>query len=394
MVGFDEALLRIMKIATPLGAHTVKLGEAEGCVLAADITARHTSPERPVSAMDGYAVCDADLQGERPTLSVHGESSAGDRDIRQLRPGTACRIFTGAPVPQGATRVVVQEKVARTGNGIAIAKPLDSALHIRASGSDFRAGDVLVQAGQRLHWRAMTVAAASDRDAVRVFRRPDIAILATGSELAPPGQAWSKAGSIPESVSHGIASLGRMHGARIVGSYWVQDDPAAAAATAGAALERADVLVVTGGASVGDKDYARRIFQSPLDYIFPCVAMKPGKPVWLARHGQKYVLGLPGNPSAALVTARLFLSPLLAGLGGGDAGTCVQFSSWRLSGPLPAGGERDCFVRARMDGTMAAPLRLQDSSSQSSLIDADLLIRIRPGAPPCVAGDACEALSF
>ncbi|MBU4568387.1 MAG: molybdopterin molybdotransferase MoeA [Alphaproteobacteria bacterium] len=394
MISFDDAFQRVVEIAVPLGTQCVPLGEGAGRILAEPVIARLSMPRCDVSAMDGYAVRSADLGAVPFSLPVRGETAAGSPPGAEFAPGTAVRIFTGAPVPVGADRVIVQENVEREGELARIVRPPGAARHIREAGSDFREGDILVPAGRQLDWRTLTVAAAAAQSPLKVYLRPRGAILATGDELAVPGEASGIPGAIPESISPAIAAFVRSAGGQLISREMYPDDPAQLRLAAAAALAGADLLILIGGASVGDRDHSRSLFAGPPDYIFPKVAIKPGKPVWLARIGGKLVLGLPGNPTSALVTARLFLAPLLAGLGGRDAAATVVFESWALAAALPAAGDRETFVRARIRDNRAMPLIHQDSSGQASLLEADLLLRQPPGNSDFQPGETIQGLLF
>jgi molybdopterin molybdotransferase len=250
-------------------------------------------------------------------------------------------------VPEGADRVIIQEQV-RVEDGAAVFDtPASGGRHIRAAGSDFESGETLLEAGRCLDFRAMVALAAADRDRVRVYRRPRVAILSTGDELVEPGRALEVPGAIAESVSFGVAGLVRAWGGDVVRRARLADVPEALEAAAEAALAVADVVVVTGGASVGERDYARSMFASSgLEEVFTKVAIKPGKPVWVARAGGRFVVGLPGNPTSALVTARLFLAPLLAGLAGRNPDEALAWREAVLEAPLGAVGPRETLERA------------------------------------------------
>ncbi|MEA3062879.1 MAG: molybdopterin molybdotransferase [Sphingomonadales bacterium] len=390
MIAFDEAIRRLTEAARPLGRESVPLRAAVGRVLAAPVAAMVDSPPANSSAMDGYAVRDADLPGR---LRLIGESFAGHGFDERLEPGTCVRIFTGAPVPGGTDRVVVQEVAVREGDCVTIAELPGRARYIRPRGSDFRAGDMLLEEGRRLDSRALVAAAAADVAEVETWRPPAVLVLATGEELVPPGEARGRPGAIPDSLSAGVSALAETWGGRILGSRLLADDLAGLERAAGEAIEQADLVVVTGGASVGEKDYAQPMFaRHGLDLIFSKVAMKPGKPVWLGRAGTTLVLGLPGNPTSAMVTARLLLAPLVAGLA-----ARAEALAWRplpLAAPLPACGDRETFHRARLTDAGAVPLANQDSGAQKALAQADLLLRSRPHDPPRQAGEEIDALDF
>lgn len=394
MIGFDEALERLAATVGPTRQERVRLAEAHGRVLAAPVIARLDSPASDTSAMDGYAVREADF-ALPARLRVIGESFAGHGFDGAVSAGECVRIFTGAPLPRGADRVIIQEIVRRDGDAAVFDHALGGGRHVRPQGSDFRRGDELLPAGRRLDPRAMVAAAGADVAEVEVWARPTVIVLGTGDELAEPGRAAERPGMIPESVSFGVAGMARVFGAEVVDRLRLPDDPGVLQSAAAAALDRADLVVVTGGASVGEKDYARAMFtRSGLELIFSKVAIKPGKPVWLGRAQGRLVLGLPGNPTSAMVTARLFLAPLLAGLAGEPPGAALRWRPAPLAGALPACGERETFHRAVWrDGGVEA-ISNQDSSAQKALAAAELLIRRRAGAPAALAGETIEALAF
>ena len=388
MISFDEALALVAGAAKPLDAETVELTEAHGRTLAAPVVAQVDSPPRNVSAMDGYAVREADLPGSLP---VAGTAYPGDPLLR-LAPGSCIRIFTGGPVPEGADRVVIQEEVTRDGDTASFGQP-GGGRHIRSCGADFRSGAVLLEAGRRLDPRALVAAAGADLGEVDVWRKPRLAVFGTGDELAEPGTARDKPGAIPESLLLGVAALAEEAGGMIVMSRRLKDNLRELEQMAGWALERADLVVVTGGASVGEKDFAKAMFApAGLELIFSKVAIKPGKPVWLGRAGGRLVMGLPGNPSSAMVTARLLLAPLIARLGGREPG--LRWRQARLAAPLEACGDRETFVRGLWDGEAVRPADYQDSGAQKTLADADLLIRRRIAAPAAEAGETVEIIDF
>jgi molybdopterin molybdotransferase len=389
VISFDEALALIAGAARPLGTEPVPLGEAKGRVLAGPVTALVDSPPWDVSSMDGYAVRDADLPGR---LAVGGESRPGPSGPPQLRAGRCVRIFTGAPVPDGADRVVIQEEVRREGDS-AIFGAAGAARYIRALGSDFRAGDRLLEPGRPIDARALVAIAAAGRDAVEVHRRPALALFATGDELVEPGAARER-GAIPDSASPGVMALAQDWGAECIGR-WRLRDALPMPEFALSAARAADLVVVTGGASVGEWDFAKAMFDDQgLELIFSTVAIRPGKPAWFGRAGGRLVLGLPGNPTSAMVTARLFLAPLLAGLVGRDPAAALAWFEGPLAAPLGPCGERETFVRARWRDGAAEPLGNQESHAQHALAEADVLIRRRPGAPAAAAGEAAALLCF
>jgi molybdopterin molybdotransferase len=395
MIDFDEALALASAAAKLLGKETVPLGEAAGRVLASPVVARIGSPRSDVSAMDGYAVREADVASLPARLRVVGQSFAGRGFTREILAGECVRIFTGAPVPSGADRVVMQENVRREGDTATFETALGPALHIRPAGGDFRTGDVLLESGRLLDPRAIVAAAAADVAEVDVARQPRVHILGTGDELAQPGTAGSNADSIPESVSFGIAALVTEWGGKVTARKRLRDNLAQLEQAAAEALGQSDIVVVTGGASVGEKDFAKAMFEpAGLELIFSKVAIKPGKPVWLGRAGERLVLGLPGNPTSALVTGRLFLAPLLAAMGGRSIGEALSWRTAPLANPLGECGSRETFHRGRWAGETVEPLPFQDSSAQKALAQADVLIRQRASTPAMAAGERVQVLGF
>jgi len=395
VISLDEALSRMLAEAGPLGVETIALALACDRILAVPLTARGAAPRTAISAMDGYAVFDADLAQTPVRLKVADQIFAGAAGPAPLERGTCARIFTGAPVPPGADRVVIQENVRVDGEMAVFDLPPGGGRHIRLPGSDFQAGATLLGQGRRLGAREMVAAAAADHGEVQVYRRPRVAILGTGDELVEPGRALETPGAIPESVSFGVMGLVRSWGGEVVTRHRLPDTPEALEAAAQAALAEADVVVVTGGASVGERDFAKSMFApSGLDMIFSKVAIKPGKPVWMARGGGRRVVGLPGNPTSAMVTARLFLAPLVAGLAGRDPMEALAWREAVLHTPLASVGNRETLERGRLRRNHVVALDNQDSGAQRALAEADVLIRRPASAPEAPAGAAVPILDF
>jgi molybdopterin molybdotransferase len=393
VIGFDEAVVRVAAAAHPVGRERVPLDEAHGRVLAQEVRARVDGPRADVSAMDGYAVRDADLHVLPARLRVAGESFPGRGFGGAVGAGECVRIFTGGAVPAGADRVVIQEEVTREGDNACFAASPGEARWIRRRGLDFAAGDLLLAPGRRLDSRALVAAAGADHGEVEVFARPRVVLLATGDELVPPGKAAASAEAVPESASAGVAALIADWGGAVIARRRLPDDLKTLRRAAGEALEGVDLVVVTGGASVGERDFAKAMFAG-LELVFDKVAMKPGKPVWLGRAGGTLALGLRGNPTSALVTARLLLAPLLLGLSGGAPAEALRWRRAPLAVGLGPCVGREEFVRADHDGEAARPFSNQDSSAQKTLADAALLIRRRPGAPAAAVGEMVEILEF
>lgn len=395
MISFDEAVALIASTAIPLGSESVRLEEAPGRVLASAVIARIDSPRSDVSEMDGYAVRDSDLRSLPAKLRIVGESFAGRGFNGEFGAGESVRIFTGAPVPSGADRVVIQENVRREGDFAIFEIEAADGRNIRLAGGDFGAGDVLLEAGTRLDPRALVAAAGADLADLQVSRRPRVHILGTGDELAEPGSASASADRIPESVSFGIAALVAQWGGIVSARRRLRDDVPELEAAAAQAARDSDLVVVTGGASVGERDFAKTMFEPlGLQLQFSKVAMKPGKPVWLGRVGPALVMGLPGNPTSALVTARLLLAPVISAMIGLPVEKALQWRPARLATALRECGSRETFHRARWNGDMVEVLSNQDSSAQKALAQADVLVRQQAIGPAVGAGDEVDVLDF
>jgi len=396
MISFDEAFERVCSAAVPLGSETVKLSAAHGRILAAPVIAAVISPPCDMSAMDGYAVREADLSALPVSLHVSTEVFAGVTEPGEIAEGECARIFTGAPIPAGADRVIVQEVVEREGDQALFSQPLVASSHIRKCGNDFAAGDTLLQAGRKLDFRALVAAAGGDVADLACWRRPRIAVIASGDELVEPGTARTTAGTIPESVAPGVVALVHDCGGEVVAQSRLPDDLEQMEKAAGEALASVDLVVITGGASVGERDFAKQMFEpAGLELIFSKVAMKPGKPVWLGRASGKLVMGLPGNPTSAMATGRLLLAPLIKGLCGGEPRSGLDWRNVEVAARLPAVGDRETFVRAAIDQQgRAVPLGNQNSSAQHALADADLLIRRPADADAVEAGAGVAVINF
>ncbi|MEO6361102.1 MAG: molybdopterin molybdotransferase MoeA [Sphingomicrobium sp.] len=395
MINFDEAVALIRGVAVPVGRESIALEVAAGRVLATPVIARIDSPRNDVSAMDGYAVRSAELGSGPVSLKIVGGSLPGEGWAGKLGSGECARIFTGAPVPNGADRVIVQEIVRREGDMANFDATATGSTNIRRRGGDFAIGEELLPAGRRLDPRALVAAAAADVDRLDLFRRPRVQIISTGDELVEPGTAAIQDNAIPESASFGVAALAEDWGARVEGRLRLSDDLAQLKSAAERALANADLVIVTGGASVGERDFAKSMFDDAgLKLIFSKVDIKPGKPVWLGRVGDTIVIGLPGNPTSALVTARLFLAPVLAGITGRTIEDALQWRRLPLATPLPACGQRETFHRARSVSGAAEILSFQDSSAQKVLAEADLLVRQPANTQALEVGSIADVLDF
>lgn len=377
-----DAQTRLLDLAHPLGPEAVPAELTVGRYLADEVCARRTQPAADLSAMDGYAV-----SGAGP-WRVIGESAAGRPFTGTLAAGQALRISTGALMPKGGEAVLLQEEAVRADNALS-ARPgcAPSPRHVRRQGFDFTAGDGLLPQGERIGpaQLALALAAGHAGQALAVGRQPRVAVIDSGDELAVSADRWDDH-RLPASNGAMIAAMAAPLAAGVERLGPVPDRMDALSAAL-ARAERADVVVTTGGASVGDHDLVRPAFEAWGATIeFWRVAMKPGKPILLARRGEQWILGLPGNPVSSYVTAFLFLLPLLRRLGG--ARNCLPRSAnAKLSGTLPPGGPRLELIRARLSGGTVAPLGEQDSSALRALAAANALIERPIGAPAADDGD-------
>ncbi len=389
----NAARCAMLSAVAPLGSEVLALDDAFGRVLAQDVFARRDQPPYAASSMDGYAVRAADTP---TTLQVIGESAAGRGFEGCTKAGAAIRISTGAPLPDGLDVVVPQEDAVREGDSVTV-PAVRTGQHVRLRGGDFTAGALLLSAGRKLDGVALALAAASGSASVAVARRPCLAILCSGDELVEPGGAPGPY-QIFDSATHGIAALIRHWGGIPRRLVLARDSSESIAAAAEDALRGSDLLVVLGGASVGDHDLARAALQRlGLAFAVENIAVRPGKPTWFGVTPQGPVLGLPGNPASALVCARIFLQPLIEAMLGRDPLACVGFHLARLSHPLPANGPREQYLRAHVgvddEGRLSVrAFENQDSSLLSVFADANVLVRLAPNAAALEAGALVDVL--
>jgi molybdopterin molybdotransferase len=390
-----EARAAMLALVRPLAMETVPLPAALGRVLAQNIIASRDQPPFAASAMDGYAVRSVDTPGR---LRLIGESAAGRGFEGRCETGTAVRISTGAAMPEGADTVVIQEDVRRDGDSITVAAVAVNR-NIRARACDFSAGALLLSAGRRLDGVALSLVAASGGAQVPVVRAPRVAILSSGDELAAPGSEPSRY-QIFDSGTYGIAGLIQSWGGIPNRQPVEKDDADAIARAAEEGLRGSDLLVVIGGASVGDHDHARpALMRLGLKLAVEKITVRPGKPTWFGVAGQGLVLGLPGNPASALACAQLFLRPVMEAMLGRDPYQCVITSRARLTQGLPANGPREHYLRAllEVDGDGQQIVRAfehQDSSLISIFAAANALIRLSADAPAMAAGTMVDVLEL
>lgn len=393
-----EALQKVLADASPLPAETVALDEARGRVLAEDLAALRTQPPAAVSAMDGYAVRGVDVAAAPATLTVIGEVAAGHPFDGEVKAGEAARIFTGGVMPSGSDTAVIQEITVREGDKVTVQKLTPKGRNVRAEGLDFSKGQVLLPKGSRLSDRDVMLAAAMNHPRLRVHRRPKVAVIATGDELIEPGGTPGP-GEIVYSNGFAITALARDEGAQAQDFGIVRDR----LEDIGAAVRRAcewgaDILVTTGGASVGEHDLVQRALAAEgLDLSFWRVALRPGRPMMHGKLDGMQVLGVPGNPVSSYVCAFLFLVPLIRRLTGRSDVEQVPEAA-RLGRDLPANDERADYLRATLEpgpeGPIATPVPNQDSSLMAPLALADCLLIRPPHAPAASAGSPCVILKL
>jgi molybdopterin molybdotransferase len=398
LLAVADALAAVVAQALPLPSEQAPLADAVGRVLTADLAALRTQPPADVSAMDGYAVRAEDVVAPA-VLRVIGEVAAGRLLERPIGPGEAARIFTGAVIPPGADTVVIQEVASRDGERVAITRAESKGSNIRRQGFDFKQGDVLLETGRRLNARDIALAGAMNHAKVPVHRRPRLAVFATGDELVEPGTPPAP-GQIVHSNGIALAAMARGEGADATDFGIVPDRlDATIAAVRRARDAGVDVLVTSGGASVGDYDFVQQAFAAEgMALSFWKVALRPGRPLMHGKLGGMQVLGLPGNPVSAYVCAVLFLIPLLRRLAG-RIDLSLPLESARLGRALRANDERADYMRAtlecRPDGTKTAtPFSAQDSSLLVPLAHAHCLVVREPFAVAAEQGSPCVILNL
>lgn len=391
-----EALARVLDGVMPLPGEEIALADAAGRVLAAAIVADRSQPPFPASAMDGYAVRAADIAEVPVRLQIIGRSVAGRRFDGKIGKGQAVRIFTGAPLPEGADTILIQENAGKPeGDMVEALESAAAGRHIRPAGIDFAAGDLLLPAGRQLDAAALSLAAAANRPYLNVVRRPLVAIIATGDELVLPGSTPT-ADQIIASNSFGVAALVQEAGGEVLDLGIVADDVNAIGLAIDAAKDAgAHVIVTLGGASVGDLDLVGpALAERGMTPGFWKIAMRPGKPLMFGLLGAARVLGMPGNPVSTLVCSHVFLKPLVAGLAG--LAFTPDLREAVLGTPMQANDHRQDFVRAVVETSggqlVATPFKMQDSSMLQTLAAANALIIRPPHAPAVPEGAACRVL--
>lgn len=392
LIPVAEAQARMLALRGPLPEENVPLVDAIGRYAAQDILARRTQPAMDLSAMDGYAIRFTERPGP---WTVIGESAAGGGLDRALQPGEAARIFTGAPVPAGADTILIQEEATHDGDWLTMTGEGPPAIgaHIRPAGGDFREGSRLLAKGSAIGPAAIALVASGGHGELPVRRRPRVGLLSTGNELVPPG-APTPGALLPASNGPMLAALLGRSTCTVIDHGIVRDDLDTIAAAFTRIAGDSDIILTTGGASVGDHDLVLpALEQAGATIDFWRVRMKPGKPVMIGTLGDAIVLGLPGNPVSAFVTATLFAKPLIAHLLGAAHPVPMPITA-RLTAPLSATGNRAEYVRARWAGGGVEPLSGQDSAGLAALVQAELLIVREAEAGSLQAGAEVEVLPF
>jgi len=392
-----EALSAVLAGAEPLPEEMVALDAAHHRVLARDVAALRTQPPQAMSAMDGYAVRSADASAVAARLKVIGEVAAGRPFEKTVGKGEAVRIFTGGVVPEGADAIIIQEDTVVEGGGITITEAAIAGRHMRPAGVDFRKGEILLARGTHLTDRDLSLAAGMNYAELPVRRRPKVAILATGDELVMPGSNPGP-GQIVYSNGYALRALARQEGAETIDLGIATDT--VEATTRGIRRARdsgADILITTGGASVGDHDLVKQSLEAEgVTIAFWRIAMRPGKPMMHGRLGALRVIGLPGNPVSAYVCGFLFLVPLIRALSG-RTDIHHTHETALLGHDVAANDMREDYLRARLevrkDGELVAtPVDHQDSSLLANLAAARALVIRPPFAPAARAGSPCDIL--
>ncbi|WP_201860137.1 molybdopterin molybdotransferase MoeA [Microvirga soli] len=408
LISVEDALSRVLaSVEKPLDTEHVPLASCAGRTLAENLSALRDQPPFPASAMDGYAVRSADCTQAPVNLQIIGTSAAGSRFTGVVGPMEAVRIFTGAPVPDGADAVVLQEDTERSGDQVTVKEATRPNRHIRPAGLDFRAGNVLLQAGMRLDSRHIALAAAMGHGTLPAHRKPRVAVLATGDELVragePVGLDQITASSLPATIL-----MAEKAGAEAIDLGIARDTLESLDERIQAARDAgADILVTLGGASVGEHDLVQKaLSRQGMDLGFWRVALRPGKPLMHGRIGSTLLLGLPGNPVSSLVCAVLFLVPAIRAFLGDQRAADDPAEDAILGADLPPNKERQDYMRAsltlqdiplslaqgseRLMLPVATPHLLQDSSMLSILERSNALLVRPPHAPAAVAGEACR----
>jgi molybdopterin molybdotransferase len=397
MLSVQEAFDLVVAGFTPLSSETVSLEQAHGRVLSEDVSAKLFHPPADVSSMDGYAVRAEDVANVPTTLTQVGESAAGGRFDGHIKPGQTARIFTGAPVPDGADAIVIQENTEASGNQIKVLKGAPKGKFVRPKGMDFSNGDILLKAGQVMTARDIATAAAMNCPWLRVHRKPKIAVLATGNELVMPGEPVGP-GQIISSNSVALASYVAACGGQTI-NLGIAKDTEESLLECLKGAKGADLLVTMGGASVGDYDLVGKVLDDQgMDLGFYKVAMRPGKPLIFGRLGDVPVLGLPGNPVSAAVSTIIFVRAAIRVMQGLPT-SAISGETAILGEDLPENDERQDYLRSQFSkdsegNPVVVSAKLQDSAMLARLAKSDCLVIRAPFAKPAKAGEQVKIITL
>lgn len=382
-VPYEQAIAQVRAAFTPLPPIRMPLGGALGMVLAEDVVADIDVPGFASSAMDGYAVRSTDLAGASETspvrLRLAGDVPAGAEPGAPVEPGACSKIMTGGPIPPGADAIVPWEDTEALGPEIAIFVEQPAGKHVRPAGEDMRAGARALDAGTTLRALHLGVLAMLGRTEVRVHHRPRLSVLSTGEELVQPGLPL-RAGQVYDSNQTLLGALAEAAGGIVVRSGTVGDDPDAVATWLREASAISDLIVTSGGASVGEHDWMRAVLARDGELMLWRVAMKPGKPIVFARVAGVPVLALPGNPGSVYACAHTFMQPAVRALGGREAAPRAGLA--RLSESVKGSPSRTTLCRVTLDGEVATPLPAQSSVVLSNLLPTHAYAIVPPGGLP------------
>lgn len=395
LLSFDAALSFLINKIHPLAAEDVSISQALGRALASPVHAPRSQPPQALSAMDGYAVQQADLAAGLSRFTVIGESAAGSPFAETVHPGETVRIFTGATLPDGADRIIIQEDVTREGDAISVTGQLSEEHFVRSAGMDFEADKLLLKAEGKLSAIQIGLATAANCAQLSVYRQPKVALFATGDELVEPGLKLQPH-HIINSAAYGLEALIQEWGGQAHRQPILPDDQETVGKQLLSAGNGMDLIITIGGASVGDYDVIKPAVKAlGADIFFEKVAVRPGKPTWFGKLPDgPFILGLPGNPASALVCAHLFLKPLLDRFQGGNGlHTWIHAKAAKL---IPANGPRESFLRGQAWMKAGEVLLTTDDRQDSSLLTpfaaANVLIRRQIHDTEVPIGQLVEAL--
>jgi len=389
---FADALKYLADVVEPLGVEALPLADAGGRTLALPIRARIDLPRRDAAAMDGYA-----LGGEAGTaMPPHWRIVEPQTGVEtRIAAGQALRVATGAPLPEGAIRVLPIERAIVANGWVSLDGPPIERSHVRGQGSDLQRGEIALAAGRRIDPRALVAAAAADVATVTVRRRPRIGVLVRGDGLVAPGQAANDGQAVPDMLGEALSLFGVTWGGHPAETVRISEDPTAMTDAVTALYEAADVIVLAGGAAHGARDAAKTALAGQgLEMVFDGLAIRPGRPTWCGRIDGIPVLALPGNPTAAMTVARLLLAPLLARLCGDDVAAALSWEPMPLLAPVPPTGTREAFLCAAAEANGVRILDRSETTGQMLLASSDRLVARPAGGPALAAGTLVPTLRF